>query len=142
LQYLPGNVPVWMDVAHNPAGVEALAVAMRELPSGGRTLAVFAVLADKDALSMASRLAGQVDMWYLASLDGARGRSSVDLAGVLRSAAAPIYFQIAVTEATPFLAYTQAMRDARPGDRVFVFGSFLCVTDVLAQVQPNETNNE
>lgn len=142
LQFLPGDVPVWLDVAHNPAGIEALAAAMRELPSSGRTLAVFAVLADKDALSMACRLAGQVDAWYLASLDGARGRSSADLAAVLRAAAAPICFQIAATEATPFLAYTQAMLDARLGDRVFVFGSFLCVTDVLAQVQPNETNNE
>jgi dihydrofolate synthase/folylpolyglutamate synthase len=147
LQYLPGSVPVWLDVAHNPAGIEALAAAMRDLPSRGRTLAVFGVLADKDALGMVSCLADQVDTWYLASLDGVRGRSSTDLARVLRSATAATYLQIAATEPTPFLAYTQAIRDALPGDRVFVFGSFLCVTGVLQHLhanvdQPAATNEQ
>lgn len=132
LQRLPAKVPVWLDVAHNPAGVDALAQAMRDLPAHGRTLVVFAVLADKDALAMASALAGQVDAWYLASLEGARGRSSEDLAQVLCPPNAASRFQIAATEPSPFLAYTHALRDAREGDRIFVFGSFLCVTDVLA----------
>jgi dihydrofolate synthase/folylpolyglutamate synthase len=134
LQRLPAKVPVWLDVAHNPAGVEALAQAMRDLPSYGRTLAVFAVLADKDALAMASALVGQVDAWYLASLTGARGRSSEALAQVLRSPNAVNRFHIAATESSPFLAYTHALRDARAGDRIFILGSFLCVTDVLEQL--------
>lgn len=131
LQRLPARVPVWLDVAHNPAGVDALAQAMRDLPSAGRTLAVFGALADKDALAMASALAGEVDAWYLASLNGARGRSSENLAQVLLQSNAAGTFQIAATEASPFLAYTQALHDAREGDRIFVFGSFLCVTNVL-----------
>ncbi len=135
LQRLPANVPVWLDVAHNPAGVEALAQAMRDLPNHGRTLAVFAALADKDALAMASRLAGQVDAWYLASLDGVRGRSSEDLARVLCPPNAVNRFHIAATEPSPFLAYTHALRDAHDSDRIFVFGSFLCVTDVLEQLE-------
>ncbi len=134
LQCLPAKVPVWLDVAHNPAGVGALAQAMRDLPAHGRTLAVFAALADKDALAMASALAGQVDVWYLASLEGVRGRSSEDLARVLCQPNAANMFQIAATESSPFLAYTHALRDARKGDRIFVFGSFLCVTDVLEQL--------
>jgi dihydrofolate synthase/folylpolyglutamate synthase len=144
LQRLPAHVPVWLDVAHNPAGVEALAQAMCDLPAHGRTLAVFAALADKDALAMASRLAGQVDAWYLASLDGVRGRSSEDLARVLCPPNAANRFHLAATEPSPFLAYTHALRDARAGDRIFVFGSFLCVTDVLAKHKRglNEADNE
>jgi len=135
LQRLPAKVPVWLDVAHNPAGVEALAQAMRDLPNYGRTLAVFAALADKDALAMASALAGQVDAWYLASLAGARGRSSEALALVLRSPNGANRFHIAASEPSPFLAYTHALRDAHDSDRIFVFGSFLCVTDVLEQLE-------
>ena len=131
LQRLPAAIPVWLDVAHNPAGIEALAQAMRELPCAGRTLAVFAVLADKDALGMASALAGQVDAWYLASLPGVRGRSADALMALLRQANAECEFAIAAREATPFLAYTRAQHDAEAGDRIFVFGSFLCVTNVL-----------
>ena len=152
LQRLAAEVPVWLDVAHNPAGVEALAQAMRDLPASGRTLAVFAVLADKDALAMASILAEEVDAWYLASLEGARGRSSDELAQVLRSPNARAVFPIAATEASPFLAYTHALRDAVSGDRIFVFGSFLCVTHVLEHLNSggigrderglNEADNE
>ncbi|OYY73766.1 MAG: hypothetical protein B7Y40_07895 [Gammaproteobacteria bacterium 28-57-27] len=135
LQRLPARVPVWLDVAHNPAGVDALAQAMRDLPSVRRTLAVFGVLADKDALAMARALAGEIDAWYLASLNGARGRSSENLAQVLLQSNAAGTFQIAATEASPFLAYTQALHDAREGDRIFVFGSFLCVTNVLEHLE-------
>ena len=141
LQRLPAKIPVWLDVAHNPAGVEAVAQAMRDWPSQGRTLVVFAVLADKDAQAMASLLAEEVDAWYLASLRGVRGRSSEDLAQVLRAANATQVFCIAATEASPFLAYTRALHDARVGDRIFILGSFLCVTDVLEQLAQNSSTN-
>ena len=138
LQRLQGEIAVWLDVAHNPAGVDALARAMRELPAQGRTLAVFAALADKDALAMVEALAAQVDGWYLASLDGVRGRSAEALATLLHQA----NIDILATEAAPFLAYTRALRDARAGDRIFVFGSFLCVTDVLEHVAAAKGGSE
>ncbi|MGD9888420.1 MAG: folylpolyglutamate synthase/dihydrofolate synthase family protein [Halothiobacillaceae bacterium] len=141
LQRLPAKVPVWLDVAHNPAGVETVAQAMRDWSCGGRTLVVFAVLADKDAQAMASLLAEEVDAWYLASLTGVRGRSSEDLAKALRTANTTQGFCIAATEASPFLAYTRALDDARVGDRIFILGSFLCVTDVLERLAQNGIAN-
>src|SRR5690606_31314384 len=39
---------VILDVAHNPQAAHALAANLRQTPCHGRTLAVFAVLADKD----------------------------------------------------------------------------------------------
>lgn len=130
LQKIPAKVDVWLDVAHNPAGMQALAQSMRSLPKQGRTLLVFAVLADKDALGMAEILAPEVDAWYLAGLQGARGRQADALAALLLLTHTGL--PIVACEANPVLAYTRALQDAREGDRIFVAGSFLCVSDVLA----------
>ncbi|TQV63558.1 MAG: bifunctional tetrahydrofolate synthase/dihydrofolate synthase [Halothiobacillaceae bacterium] len=125
------GVPVWIDVAHNPAGVEALSHAMAAMPHEGRTLAVFAALADKDALGMARQLAGQVDRWYVAGLEGPRGRTGEALAEKLQSGGLPV----AGSWAHPRLAYNAALANARAQDRLLVFGSFLCVADILEHVQ-------
>ncbi|MEW6728188.1 MAG: bifunctional tetrahydrofolate synthase/dihydrofolate synthase [Pseudomonadota bacterium] len=135
LQCVPqGGVPVWIDVAHNPAGVEALARAMAEEPTGGRTLAVFSALADKDAVGMARVLAGQVDAWYVAGLSGPRGREADALADLLRQAGLPV----AGAWSGPAMAYNAAMDEAGVGDRLLVFGSFLCVADILDHIHPSD----
>lgn len=121
------GIAVWVDVAHNPAGVEALARAMHQQPHQGRTLAVFSALSDKDASGMAQQLATQVDQWYVAGIDGPRGRNAQVLADLLHSVGLPV----AGAWAQPRLAYNAALADAQPEDRLLVFGSFLCVADVL-----------
>ncbi|MGC9008601.1 MAG: bifunctional tetrahydrofolate synthase/dihydrofolate synthase [Halothiobacillaceae bacterium] len=128
------GVPVWIDVAHNPAGVEALARAMGERPAVGRTLAVFSALADKDAVGMARALAGQVDAWYVAGLPGPRGRKADALADRLRQAGLPV----AGAWPRPAMAYDAAMDEAGAGDRLLVFGSFLCVADILDHIHPSD----
>ncbi len=69
-----GQAPeILLDVAHNPHGAAFL---MRQLPPaqpGQRTLAVFAMLADKDAGGVLDACLGRVDAWYLASLAVPRG---------------------------------------------------------------------
>jgi dihydrofolate synthase/folylpolyglutamate synthase len=131
---IQNGLPVWLDVAHNPAGVEALARAMAEAPSGGRTLAVFSALADKDAVGMACRLAGQVDAWYVAGLPGPRGHEADALADLLRQAGLPV----AGAWSRPSMAYNAAMNEAEAFDRLLVFGSFLCVADILDHIHPSD----
>lgn len=131
---MQGEVPVWLDVAHNPAGVEALARAMAEQPVTGRTLAVFAALADKDAAGMACALADQVDAWYVAGLTGPRGRAAEALADALREARLPV----AGAWPRPSMAYNAAMGEVEAGDRLLVFGSFLCVADILDHIHPSD----
>ncbi len=128
---MQGGVRVWFDVAHNPAGAGALARAMRELPATGRTLAVFAALADKDALGMAQAMAGEVHAWFVAGLDGPRGREAASLAGLLAQRGLPVVG----AWPEPAMAYNAALGEARPGDRLLVFGSFLCVAGVLDHIQ-------
>lgn len=131
---LQGGVPVWIDVAHNPAGVEALARAMGDLPAAGRTLAVFSALADKDAVGMACKIADRVDAWYVAGLEGPRGRQAGDLAELLEQAGLPV----AGAWSRPAMAYNAALGEAGVGDRLLVFGSFLCVADILDHIHPSD----
>jgi len=56
LELIDGDPPVILDAAHNPAGAEALALALPDLP-GKAPIAVLAVLAGKDAPAMLSALA-------------------------------------------------------------------------------------
>jgi len=127
LQIFPGPVQWWLDVAHNRQAIAALAEALAASPVAGRTLAVVAMRGDKDATALAA-LAGLVDVWYPASLPGARGREAASLVeligdwpGAVRPRAHPDV--LAACEA--------AAGDARQGDRIVVFGSFVTVATVL-----------
>ena len=124
------GTPVIVDVGHNPQAARELAAWLRAEPVQGRTLAVFAALADKDAAGVVDGLAGQVSRWFLAGLEGqgARGQSAEVLAGKLSSSPAASGSRHAdVREAL------QAARiDAQPGDRILVFGSFHTVAEALA----------
>lgn len=129
-QVVRGDVDCILDVAHNPHGVEVLAANLRRLPATGRTLAVWGMLETKDAASVAQRLAPQVAQWYLAGLEreSFRGLSAERLAEALRRAVPDATLQ---TFARVCEAVTQARRDAGPGDRILIFGSFYTVAAAL-----------
>jgi dihydrofolate synthase / folylpolyglutamate synthase len=127
-EVLPGPVERILDVAHNPHGAAALARALRQRPCAGRTLAVAAMLADKDAAGIARSLREVVDAWFLAGLDVPRGQSGSQLRKRLTEA--ELRGTIAVYEGVAD-AYAAALHEAQPGDRVVVFGSFFTVSAVL-----------
>lgn len=122
---VPGTVEEIYDVAHNPHGATALAAALAARPCAGRTLAVCAMLADKDASGVAAALAEQVHTWYLGGLDSERGQSAETLAARMPLPAAPRL------HADPSGALAAARADARPGDRIVVFGSFHTIAELL-----------
>jgi dihydrofolate synthase/folylpolyglutamate synthase len=115
------HAPTWiLDVAHNPAAAQVLAGNLRDLPSGGRTLAVCGILADKDAAGVAAELKDCVDAWWCVTTDGDRSRSGSSLAlTVKQQVAAPV--EAADSTAAGCAA---ALAGARPQDRIVVFGSF------------------
>lgn len=129
-QVVRGEVDCILDVAHNPHGVEVLAANLRSLATQGRLLAVWGMLETKDAAGVAARLAPLVGQWYLAGLEqeSSRGLSGPRLAEALRQAipaASPKVFDRVC------MAVAQARQDARPGDRILVFGSFYTVAAAL-----------
>ena len=124
-----GGVEVVVDVGHNPQAARELAAWLAAAPAAGRTHAVFAALADKDAAGVAHALGAQVDAWYLAGLDaGARGQAVDALAVRLRGTPAADGRRHADVAA----ALGAALDAARPGDRVLVFGSFHTAGGALA----------
>ncbi len=79
-QVLPGQPTIILDVAHNPHAAQALAGSLKSLPRGGRTLAVFAMLGDKDATSVIAMLKPLVTQWFAAGIDGPRGATAESMA--------------------------------------------------------------
>ncbi len=130
LQILPGEVTRLFDVAHNPHAAAALAEALRELPSSGRTLAVVGMLSDKDHAGVFAPLAAEVDAWYLGDLPVPRNagvqRLRQALARVIPGGEAYLFPTMAA-------AYRHAMADASQGDRIVVFGSFHTVAEILPE---------
>ena len=127
-RYQHRGVEVLVDVGHNPQAARMLAAALQSRPVGGITRAVYAALADKDAHGVVQALETQVGAWYLAGLDGARGRSAAQLRQALAGTAAAAGSEHADVVA----ALEAAVAAAQPGDRVLVFGSFHTVAAAMA----------
>lgn len=122
-----------LDVAHNPHAARALAASLAILPGNGHRLAVFAMLADKDASSVIDVLAARFDRWYLAGLDGPRGRSANELAELFARRGLPhaTYPDVAS-------AWRAACQEAEPADTITAFGSFHTVAEVMALIPGNQ----
>lgn len=129
---LPGRIDVrrdeveWvLDVAHNPQAAAALADWLAQAEPR-RTLAVFAMLGDKDAVAVAAQLTSHVGKWFLASLVGTRGQSA---SGLARETAGTIHDPVLCENMSSAVA--AARQTARGGDRIVVFGSFHTVEEAL-----------
>ena len=116
------GVEIVVDVAHNPQAAGELAAWLDAHPPAGRVFAVFAALADKDVAGIVARLAPCVDRWWIAGLEdaGPRGQGVDALAAVLADTTA----SMAIRNRDVAAALADARAQARPGDRVLVFGSF------------------
>lgn len=126
-QVVPGRPMVILDVAHNPHAAQALADSLQHLPRGGRVLAVFAMLADKDVAGVIAALKAQVDHWYAAGIDVPRGMSSQALAQTLAAAGIA-----AVTRCASIGTALSAAREAASvDDKIVVFGSFYTVAEAM-----------
>jgi dihydrofolate synthase / folylpolyglutamate synthase len=90
-------------------------------------LAVVGILRDKDVAGIARALGRQIDSWILCALPGPRGSTAAELASRLGAAIE------ANARQTDSIAEGCALarEQARPGDRVLVFGSFAVVGSAL-----------
>lgn len=129
-QVLPGRPAVILDVAHNPHAARALRQALDTMGYFPRTHAVLGMLSDKDMAGVIEAVAGAIDHWHIASLEGPRAATAEQLAQLV-GAVAP---QAGVTtHADPGAAFAEAYKLAADNDRILVFGSFYTVSAVLAQ---------
>jgi dihydrofolate synthase/folylpolyglutamate synthase len=128
LQVLPGRPSIVLDVAHNPHAARALADGLGDMGFYENTLAVFAMLADKDIAGVVEAMRGRIDKWYVAAAQADRAASAADVAKVL---AARGLEGVTRTFATVASALDSARRDAGANDRIVVFGSFYTVAEAL-----------
>ena len=120
------NPAIIMDVAHNPQAAKSLAHNLQSTPCAGRTLAVFAMLADKDIVGVMRELTPHISAWYLADIHNVRGAKAIDLQAKLGklSQTAQLFANVAA-------ALQAACKDATKNDRIVVFGSFYTVAEAI-----------
>ncbi len=132
LQVLPGRPAVVLDVAHNPHAARALARGLGEMGYHENTIAVFAMLSDKDIGAVIDAMAARVDRWHVAAVRGERAASVSRMTDLLAGRGLASRTR---AFASVGLAYEAARREAGPNDRILVFGSFLTVAEVLETLQ-------
>jgi dihydrofolate synthase/folylpolyglutamate synthase len=128
-QVLPGQPLVILDVAHNPHAAQALADSLKSLPRAGQTLAVFAMLSDKDIDGVIKLVKPCIGHWYAAGINtgGPRGTSADMIKQKLAAAG--------ITQVTACASVAAALAAAREAatvdDKILVFGSFYTVSEAM-----------
>lgn len=125
------GVEIILDVAHNPQAARWLARRLQQA-SPRYTRAVLAIMVDKDVAGVVAAVQPQIDHWYIGDLTGnARALGAAELAAYIRlHNTAPL-----TIEANLAQAFSAALQQAQPGERIVVFGSFFTVAAALAQLQ-------
>ncbi|MEO6104650.1 MAG: folylpolyglutamate synthase/dihydrofolate synthase family protein [Pseudoxanthomonas sp.] len=128
-RFVIAGTSVIVDVGHNPQAARELAAWLQAEPASGRTLAVFAALADKDGEGIVGALKDEVSEWLLAGLESVpgRGQSMDEFATRLAHTAAAGGSRHVDVRA----ALNAAQAQAEAGDRILVFGSFHTVAEAL-----------
>ena len=129
-QVVPGEVPVVLDIAHNPHAARSLGANLRASRPAGRDIAVAGLLDDKDAEGVVEAIGDIFAAWYVARPQALRGKPAEALAETVRARVddAPV-----VTCGDVPGALRLARRTAARGDRIVVFGSCYTVGEVLAR---------
>jgi dihydrofolate synthase/folylpolyglutamate synthase len=123
-----------LDVAHNPHAAQVLAANLKALHAstgtGGRIIAVLAMLADKDVRGVIEALLPWVRRWHAAGLSGPRGLSGEALGGILERAGADHQVHAHVAQ-----AWHAACSEALAADTIVAFGSFHTVAELMTETE-------
>ena len=124
-QVLAGRPQVILDVAHNVEAARTLADNLAASAFAPETIAVCAMLRDKDIGGVLREIAPRITRWHLASLPGPRGATAEALESELGEGTARKYDSVSE-------AFAAALGSAGENDKIVVFGSFLTVGEVMA----------
>ena len=123
-----GGLSVVLDVAHNPDAAVQLHQFLTTLPMVERTIAVFAVMSDKDCHDMISALEHDVDFWCLPyGIGGERGQQPEHLSSLLGQ------------NSRVFETFDESLKcalDLLSGvGRLLIFGSFFTVAEGIVSLK-------
>jgi dihydrofolate synthase/folylpolyglutamate synthase len=137
-QYLSSKPDVILDVAHNPHAAKSLAANLKNTATQGKTIAVFAMLADKDIRGVIQAIAGEVDEWYVSGISHVRGADALTIHQLVNAELPDAVIRLFDGVKN---AYEQAYIDANENDRIIILGSFFTVAEVMRALQTATFNN-
>lgn len=131
-QLIDGEIPVLLDVGHNPQAVRTLADYVTTVFPGRRIHAVFSMMKDKDIAGVLEIMKPVVYDWFFAPLANPRAATE----SVMRE----IFSQSSVSRVSfGFADFTEAFAAAKnqsnEGDLLLVFGSFFLVSECLVEFE-------
>lgn len=133
IQIVPGEITHIYDVSHNVASVALLAKRLQKMPQDGKNYAVFSMLSDKDISESIKQIASFIDDWFIAPLNEKRAASEERLMTAFQEAKINNTHYAASIE----LAYETALKTAKKGDRIIIFGSFHTVAAIINFKKPS-----
>ena len=124
------NIELIFDVAHNSAAVMALQQHLQNTPCDGQTLAVMAIMADKDYSAVIDILGIEVNCWFVGDLSGnTRALKAEVLAQQLEDKKQQFVHQEHIEQ-----AFDKALFQAQPHDRIVMLGSFFTVAAIKEHI--------
>jgi dihydrofolate synthase / folylpolyglutamate synthase len=126
------GVQIVLDVAHNPQAAQLLHQRLQAmpLPAGGKRIAVFHALQDKDRETIMRILKDDMGAWFLGELDHPRASKIEDLVAILQAQGC----HMISTSKNMRQALSRALSMCKAGDQIIAFGSFFVVAELLPRV--------
>ena len=139
-QLIEDEIPILLDVGHNPQAVETLVLYLNEHFPNTRIHAIFSMMKDKDIASVLSLMKPIVSQWFFTPL-------SHNARAVTESAMRVMFDECGIyTGHWGFSGFAQAFNaaksTARVGDLILVFGSFFLVSDCCVNLKIGEIKHE
>ena len=129
-QFFAGDVPVLLDVAHNPQAIHTLVEYLMERLPDVKIHAVFAMMKDKDIHTAIQLMSDRVAFWYCAPLNNPRAAPE----SLLRTYFAEENIDAVRGGYSSVAATVDDVKNrAKPGELILVFGSFFLVSEYLAK---------
>jgi dihydrofolate synthase/folylpolyglutamate synthase len=134
-QLIDGEIPLLLDVGHNPEAVKTLVDYLKTTFPEKRIHAIFSMMKDKDIASVLEIMNPVIYDWFFAPLTNTRAATEAMMQRIFsQSSVARVSFGF-----TDFAeAYLAAKSQSRQGDLLLVFGSFLLVSDCLINLKKSE----
>lgn len=129
-QLVDGDIPVLLDVGHNPQAVETLSSHLQSDFPNVKIHALFAMMKDKDIASVIGLMRERIAEWYLVPLNNPRAASPLQLSEFFqRQDISHVHLGYQDFES----AFEDVRRKALPGDMILIFGSFFLVSEYCSQ---------
>ena len=139
-QLIEDDVPILLDVGHNPQAVETLVAYLNDNFPNTRIHAIFSMMKDKDIAGVLSLMKPIVSQWFFTPL-------SHNARAVTESAMRVMFDECQIhTGHWGFSGFAQAFNAAKStaqvGDLILVFGSFFLVSDCCVNLKIGEIKHE